>query len=162
MTFRRHPGAVFLVVLCASLPLWSGQQTPAPELLYTPTRVGTIPYRWSNGNAWLSLDSGAKVAYLVGLQEGIVLGVRESWQGLPAKSREEILRVAGNITVAGVTFGDLSEQIDAVYTDVQNLPIPIADVYLYASRKLKGEPEARLKEDLATLRKTYTTAPAPH
>ncbi|GEM_PF-2461409 len=162
MTFSRRPGAVLLAALCASLPMWSGQQTPQPDLLHTPARVGTIPYRWTNGNAWLSLDSGARVAYLVGLQEGIVLDVRENWQGLPAKSRDEIVRVAGNITVGGVTFGDLSEQIDAVYTDAQNLPIPIADAYLYALRKLKGEPEARLKQYLATLRKTYASPSAPH
>lgn len=157
----RWTATMVLVSILLGGALRARQQEAAPTDLYTAARIGTIPYRWTNGNAWHSLDASAKAAYLVGLQEGIVLSVRQNWDQFPAKDRSQLVKAAENMTLSGVTFANLSEQVDALYLDPQNLNIPVVDAYLYTVQKFRGSSEGQLKDYLEKLRKQYAGTTKP-
>jgi len=64
--------------------LWSfiavgllGQQ-PTEDETATWGRVGNILYHFSNGKAWKRLDLQARITLIEGLEEGIMLAVREA------------------------------------------------------------------------------------
>jgi len=142
-------------------PAQPTQANPAQNPLQTTGQVGKTNYRWTNGRAWQSLEDPAKVAMVAGIEQGLVLSVRENWDVVDAKDQPVLVKTAGRLTVGGVSFNDLVTRIDEVYMDVKNLQIPVVDAYMYALLKLKQAPKSELKGYLELLRKTYPPPPPP-
>ncbi len=131
---------------------------PPPANMQTQGKVGDTVYRWTNGRAWMSLNDGAKVAMVAGLEQGIILSVRENWNAVPKESQAEMVKTATRLTVGGFTFNQLVLQIDNFYLQPGDIDVPVVDAYVYALMKLKQASDGKLKDFADHLRKLY---PAP-
>lgn len=162
--------AILAALLCCA-PL-AAQQAPPGKLhaepltppdtsgLQTTGAVGDTNYMWTNGRAWMSLSDNAKVALVAGIEQGIILGVRDNWDGVPKPAQQEMVKTAARLTVGGFTFTQLAVSIDAFYLQKENLGIPVVDAYEYAMLELKKASKKELDRFLKQLRKTYNL-PAP-
>lgn len=155
---------VIAVFLCAaSLAAQNRSQSKGPIPLTPPNtpsmqttgKVGDTNYMWTNGHAWMALSDNAKVALVAGIEQGLILGVREDWEAVPKDARKDLVKTAARLTVGGFTFTQLAVQIDALYLQHANLGIPIVDAYEYALLELKKVPKKRRERFLERLRKTY-------
>jgi hypothetical protein len=133
---------------------------PAAEM-QTQGKVGDTYYRWTNGRAWLSLSDDSKVAMVAGIEQGLILSVRENWKAVPKPTQKVLVKTAGQLTVGGVTFDQMVLQIDDFYLMPGNINIPVVDAYLYAVMKLQKTPVDKLKDMVNRLRKTYPLPGAP-
>lgn len=154
-------GCVSLAAL-AGPPAAAAQEVqalnPPVNNMQTQGKVGKTSYRWTNGRAWLSLNDDAKVAMVAGIEQGIILSVRENWDAVSKQTQPELVKTATRLTVGGFTFNQLVLQIDNFYLLPGDIEVPVVDAYLYAMQKLKKAPEGELKDMVNRLRKTY---PAP-
>jgi len=154
-------GCVSLAAL-AGPPAAAAQQVqalnPPVSDMQTQGKVGKTSYQWTNGRAWLSLNDDSKVAMVAGIEQGIILSVRENWDAVSKEIRPVLVSTATRLTVGGFTFDQLVLQIDNFYLMPGDLKVPVVDAYLYALMKLKKTPEDKLKDMANRLRKTY---PAP-
>lgn len=159
-------GVVLLAALCGLAPAAAAQQVkelnPPPNPMQTQGKVGDTYYRWTNGRAWLSLGDNAKVAMVAGIEQGLILSVRENWGAVPKPTRQTLVKTAGQVTVGGITFNQLVLQIDNFYLMPGNLRVPVVDAYLYALSKLKGASKGKLEGMVKRLRKTYPMPPTPN
>jgi hypothetical protein len=157
-----------LALLLTGVPLaaQSGQNPPAQQKTAQPVppntrametlgKVGDTNYLWTNGRAWMSLPDNAKIALVAGIEQGIILSVRENWKVMPKHEQQELVKTAARLTVGGFTFRELAVDIDGLYLDQANLGIPIVDAYEYALLELKKAPKRRLRHFLDQLRKAY-------
>jgi hypothetical protein len=163
--------AAFLV--CAPLAARAAQNSPQRQAKVQPLtppdtsgmqtlgKVGETNYLWTNGRAWMALSDNAKIALVAGIEQGVILGVRENWDSLPKKDRQDLVNTAARLTVGRFTFTQLAVRIDALYLQRANLGIPIVDAYEYAVLELKKTPKGQLKDFLDQLRKTYHLPKAP-
>lgn len=160
---------VFLLLCFAPLAASAQQPSKAVPLnppsakaeagnLQTVGTVGDTSYAWTNGNGWQSMDDNGKVAMIVGLEQGLVLAVRENWDAVTAADQPILKKTAERVTVGGISFNDLVTKIDEVYIDANNSRIPVVDAYLYAVQELKNASPSDLKGYMKLLQKTY---PAP-
>ncbi len=157
--------AVIAVLLFCAAPLAAQNQaqsegpiplTPAnTAAMQTLGKVGDTNYMWTNGHAWMALSDNAKVALVAGIEQGLILGVREDWDAVSKNARKGLIKTAARLTVGGFTFTQLAVQIDALYLQRANLGIPIVDAYEYALLELKKVPKKRRERFLERLRKTY-------
>ena len=131
---------------------------PPTTDMQTQGKVGDTNYRWTNGRAWMSLNDDSKVAMVAGIEQGVILSVRENWGAVPKATQPELVKTATRLTVGGITFDQLVLQIDNFYLMPGDIEVPVVDAYLYALMKLKQTPEGQLKDLANRLRKTY---PAP-
>ncbi len=135
-------------------------QNTIPASMETLGTVGQTNYRWENGNVWISLSDNARIALVIGIEQGIVLSVRENWNAVPKAVQADLEETAGRLTVNQATFTQLAVSIDALYLQQANLGIPIVDAYEYALMALKNTPKDKLERFLDGLRQTYHL-PAP-
>jgi hypothetical protein len=129
--------------------------------LITVGRVGETRYGWTNGRAWFTLDDTSKAALVLGIEQGLILSVRENWDAMPKDAQPTLTDTAGRLTVNGVAFNQMVEQINEFYLDATNLDIPVVDVYEYVVMQAKKTPQADLDRFLENLRKTYHLAENP-
>jgi hypothetical protein len=162
-----------LAVAAATLapPTRAGQQqapaTPASPSqaaendhpLQSVGKVGESSYRWTNGWGWMTLGDDAKVSMVVGIEQGVVLSVRENWNAVPKGDQQTMVQTAARLTVGGVSFDQVVLEMDKLYLDPDNDLIPVVDAYLYGELKLKKTPEKQLNKLLDGLRKTYPQPP---
>jgi hypothetical protein len=132
-----------------------------PANLQTQGKVGDTVYRWTNGRAWMSLNDGAKIAMVAGLEQGIILSVRENWDSIPKASQAEMVKTATRLTVGGISFNQLVFEIDNFYLMPGDINIPVVDAYVYALMKLKQASDGKLKDFADHLRKLYPAPPEP-
>jgi hypothetical protein len=154
-------GCVCLSTFAGSPPAAAQQAqalNPPVTDMQTQGKVGKTAYLWTNGRAWLSLSDDSKVAMVAGIEQGIILSVRENWDAVSKQTQPELVKTATRLTVGGFTFDQLVLQIDNFYLMPGNIEVPVVDAYLYALMKLKKTPEDKLKDMVNHLRKTY---PAP-
>jgi hypothetical protein len=168
--------AAFLAVFVAGLvpaaraARQQGQTAPAapgsataPQVngrpMVTVGKVGQRTYGWTNGWAWMSLGDDAKISMVVGIEQGIVLSVRENWDAVPKNDQQTLVNTAERLTVGGVSFDQAVLDIDKLYLDPDNDQIPVVDAYLYVVLELKKTPDDQLKKFLDQLQKTYTPLP---
>lgn len=157
-----------LALLLAGMPLaaHAGQNPPAQQAKARPLmpktrametlgKVGNTNYLWTNGRAWMTLTDDAKIALVAGIEQGIILGVRENWKLMPKHEQKQLVKTATRLTVGGFTFRQLAVDIDGLYLNRANLGIPIVDAYEYALLELKKTPKRELARFLDQLRKTY-------
>lgn len=158
--------SAILAVFLWCVPL-AAQQVPAgqlhPERLTPPNtsgmqttgKVGATNYKWTNGRAWMTLSDNAKVALVAGIEQGVILSVRDNWDEVPKPAQQEMVKTATQLTVGGFTFTQLAVDIDAFYLTKDNRAIPVVDAYEYALLRLKKASKKQLKHFLENLRKTY-------
>jgi hypothetical protein len=142
------------------IPLNPPPANPADNPLQTVGHVGQTTYRWTNGRGWQTLEDPAKVAMVAGIEQGLILAVRENWDVVTPKDQPVLVKTATRLTVGGVSFNQMVTAIDEVYMDVKNVRIPVVDAYMYALMKMKNTPKDELEGYLELLRKTYPP-PAP-
>ncbi|MDE3135395.1 MAG: hypothetical protein KGL59_02370 [Acidobacteriota bacterium] len=170
MKFRRFvmpallAGCVSLAALGGPMPAAAQEVqalNPASNDMQTQGKVGDTAYRWTNGRAWMSLNDDAKVAMVAGLEQGIILSVRENWKAVPKESQQEITKTATRLTVGGFTFDQLVLQIDNFYLMPGDINVPVVDAYMFALTKLKKASDDQLKDLANHLRKLYPPPPMP-
>ncbi|HVC00187.1 MAG TPA: hypothetical protein VNJ12_12765 [Candidatus Dormibacteraeota bacterium] len=122
-------------------------------------KVGEKTYSWANGRAWMSLGDDAKVSMVVGIEQGVILSVRENWDAVPKGDQPVLVKTAERLTVNGVPFNQVVLEMDKLYIDSDNDLIPVVDAYLYVVLELKKTPPNQLKKFLNRLRKTYAPPP---
>jgi hypothetical protein len=140
-------------------PAGQAQSAQGGEPMQTTGKVGDRSYNWTNGWAWLALGDDAKVSMVVGIEQGIVLSVRENWSAVPAADQQTLTHTAERLTVSGFSFDQVVLDMDKVYLDPDNDFIPVVDVYLYTVMELKKTPSGELQKFLDGLRKTYQPPP---
>lgn len=157
-------GCVSLAALGGPLPAAAQEVqalNPPPTDLQTQGKVGDTFYRWTNGRAWMSLGDSAKVAMVAGLEQGIILSVRENWDFMPKQQQEEMKKTATRLTVGGFTFDQLVLQMDNFYLMPGDVNVPVVDAYVFALMKLKQASEGKLKDFANRMRKLYPPPPEP-
>lgn len=163
---------LMLLLACATLAAQNAStkqsaatsQNPATAGMETLGAVGQTSYLWENGNVWMSLTDDAKIALVIGIEQGIVLSVRENWNAVPKAAQPVLAETAGRLTVGKSTFTQLAVTIDALYLQQANLGIPIVDAYQYALLELKNTPPDKLQHFLDEVRQNYhlpTPPPLP-
>jgi hypothetical protein len=157
-------GCVSLAALAGPTPAAAQEAqslNPSASGMQTQGKVGDTAYRWTNGRAWMSLGDDAKVAMVAGLEQGIILSVRENWKGVPKESQQEMVKTATRLTVGGFTFNQLVLQIDNFYLMPGDVNVPVVDAYVFALMKLKQASDDQLKDFANHLRKLYPPPPKP-
>jgi hypothetical protein len=106
---------------------------------------------WTNGRAWSRLDAQSRIMFVNGIEEGIYLMTVD----LVGAAKSVAEANAANLTIKGFRMGDIADQITLVYKDSANIRIPVAYVYAYAIKKMKGASPSDLEVQLAHLRQTF-------
>jgi hypothetical protein len=106
----------------------------------------------ANGRAWKSLDPQSKVAWLVGIEDGVTLLFKELFD---EGNSEPTQRVLDAVTIPGFRQSDIAKQMDSFYSDSANVRIPVLEAYRYSLLKMKGKKASDLEEVLVGLRQTY-------
>ncbi len=152
----RHTNSVlFVAIILALLPHQVVAQTSDNEQR-TKGIVGQGRYSWANGRAWKVLDAQSRIAFLNGIEEGVFLLLRHSWEKTNLDAEKRLLeKEADQLTVKGFRFYDLVQQVDDFYRDSSNVRIPVVDAYIYTLRKLKGAKKQDLEDYAAELRSKY-------
>jgi hypothetical protein len=113
-----------------------------------------------DGNFWLSLDAPAKLAYLVGFYDGMLLGKDFSYWGL----EKAAISVVGTQTVtsfnnmtakymANVTTRQLADGLDAFYSEFRNRKILINNAVWLVANQIAGTPKATVDQMIETFRR---------
>jgi hypothetical protein len=104
-----------------------------------------------NGRAWKEFGNDAKVSWVVGFDEGIFDGVSRSAR---PKSEDELNRLCGPLMIPkGFPYATLASEIDKLYENAANLPIPIPWAFDWTIAKIKNAAsDDELQRHLATLR----------
>lgn len=103
------------------------------------------------GRFWQLLPDMAKLMYVQGAKDGIVLA-----SAVDLTLGSKILR---QLDAQGFFPGDYVKELDMLYQDRENLPIPLPFAYQYCAQKLKGElTKQQLEEQLMQLRKMTARA----
>ncbi|MBL7131292.1 MAG: hypothetical protein ISS45_07835 [Candidatus Omnitrophica bacterium] len=117
-----------------------------------------------NGRLWQNIEDGqAKIYYLKGIEEGILLQTKNSFNQAMADylvSDREIYEKINNtlnkayemLTVKGYRLSEIASMIDDFYEDKANIKIPISDAYEYTIYKLQGATPEELEKFLSACR----------
>jgi hypothetical protein len=146
----------FLALVLLAIPTAIAGQRPTEQ---ESTTTGVITdhsrYHWSNGKAWKTLDGQSKIMQVEGIENGMMLLLRESYPRLSASDRSTLETAIDRLTISGFRMSDIVEQIDDFYSDSSNARIPISDAYEYAMKKMHGSNQRELGDYVARLRATY-------
>jgi hypothetical protein len=101
-----------------------------------------------NGRAWTkSMSQPEKLMYTEGIKEGMQIATSY----LDGDERHRVLEA---VQAKGFSPRDYVRELDALYQDRENLPIPITTAYMWVNLKLKGElSKQELQRKLMELRK---------
>jgi hypothetical protein len=105
-----------------------------------------MSYGRPNGRFYLKRHAQARIDLLYGIEQGIMLLGDEN-----LISRETIDRYG----LKGFLFSDFMDQMDRLYQDKANIRIPISYAYVYAVRRLRGDPPQEIEDFLAQQRKRF-------
>jgi hypothetical protein len=112
-------------------------------------------YLFSNGKAWRALDAKSKITELEGIEQGMMMLVRETYPRLSPADRALLDEEPLKLMVKGFRMSDVAEQLDAYYKDSSNLRVPIAEAYKYSILKMRGARQKELDDLAASLRSKY-------
>ena len=125
--------AILIVALLSTSSFGQGQR-PGNVLVMT-------------GRAWVILPELNKLTYIQGLKDGIMIAATY----LDGEERNLIIDTA---QAKGFFPGDYVKELDSLYRDRENLPIPMPFAYQYVNLKLKGTAtKEELERKLVELRK---------
>ena len=125
---------MLLLILCGTVGPCSGQ-----ENLYTTGGM-------FNGRMWLQFDDAARSAYVLGVRDGISLGVAQFSQ---APNYSEVQQRF----FAKIVIQEMVDEISALYKDRENTRIPLSLAFDYCTKKLRGtSTKADLERELIRLR----------
>jgi hypothetical protein len=103
-----------------------------------------------NGRAWKEMGD-SKVLWVIGFNEGIFDGVSRIAK---PKSEAELNKLCeGMMAPRNVNFAVVASEIDKLYEDDSNLPIPIAWAFDWTITKTGGATPNELQRQLANLRR---------
>ena len=123
-----------LVLLLAFVAAFCVAQTQSP------TTGGML-----NGRAWQTSPREARIMYIHGIQDGLVLAA-----ALIA-SKPDATRLVRH-TAAEFRPSDYIDEINAFYQEKSNESIPIFYAWEYINTKFKGAPQRQLDELMQTFR----------
>jgi hypothetical protein len=100
------------------------------------------------GRAWTkSMSQQQKLMFTEGIKEGMLIAT----SCLDGNERHRVLE---EVQAKGFSPRDYVKELDALYLDRENLPIPITTAYMWVNLKLKGElSKQELERKLLELRK---------
>ncbi len=128
---------------------------PQPNPMQTTGKVGNFSYGWTNGKGWMSLSDDAKVAMVAGIEQGIILSVRENWDAVGKANQQVLTDTASRLTVNGYTFEQMVIEVDKFYLQPGMAEVPVVDAYTYSLMELKQASKADLDRLADRLRKAY-------
>ncbi len=135
---------------------------PQPNPMQSTGKVGDFSYGWTNGKGWMSLPDDAKVAMIAGIEQGVILSVRENWDAVGKANQQVLTNTAERLTVSGYTFDGMVLEVDKFYLQPGMAEVPVVDAYTYALMELKQASKEELDQFADRLRKTYPMPkPAP-
>jgi len=104
-----------------------------------------------NGRYWEALSYPAKLAYLYGFRQGVLVGVAQLGGGKTFSPK--MAEVINSFQAAGFTYDDHVKELDRLYADRENIRIPIGQALQYCAIKLRGRStKAQLEQLLIRLR----------
>jgi hypothetical protein len=97
-----------------------------------------------NGRFWQHLEPMAKIAFIIGLQEGIGIGAATTADG--DKSIKTYFEKAAN-------YGEIIAGVDRLYQEPENAALPVFWVLEVFTMKVRGASQGEIDTKLATYRK---------
>jgi hypothetical protein len=98
------------------------------------------------GRLWLALPENSKLMYISGMQDGMMMAA--AW--VDAVAQQKIL----SAKPSGFFPGDYMKELDALYKDTENLPLPLPVAYGWCNLKLIGTlTKAELEQRLIQMRR---------
>ena len=109
---------------------------------------GADTFTTFTGRAWTkSMSQQQKLMYTEGIKEGMLIATSY----LDGQERRRVLE---EVQAKGFSPRDYVRELDTLYQDRENLPIPITTAYMWVNLKLKGElSKQELERKLMELRK---------
>ncbi|MBI2680759.1 MAG: hypothetical protein HYX25_07110 [Candidatus Solibacter usitatus] len=109
---------------------------------------GSESFTTFTGRVWTkSMSLQQKLMFTEGIKEGMLIATSY----LDGNERHRVLE---EVQAKGFSPRDYVKELDALYLDRQNLPIPITTAYMWVNLKLKGEvSKQELERKLLELRK---------
>jgi len=109
---------------------------------------GADTFTTFTGRAWTkSMSQQQKLMYTEGIKEGVLIATSY----LDGQERRRVLE---EVQAKGFSPRDYVRELDTLYQDRENLPIPITTAYMWVNLKLKGElSKQELDRKLMELRK---------
>ncbi len=143
----------WIVVVAILLQQWA---YASEEEQQTSINVGDYQYRATNGRVWKKLDIQAKITFLVGLEQALVmLPLQMQAEKRADKSIRDAQASGSSLMIAGFRQSDFVSQVDSFYADTANIRVPVIEVYRYVVQKMKGATPEELVNSAATLRRIY-------
>ena len=115
-----------------------------------------------DGNWWRARPRATKLAYLVGFFDGMELGERFSYWGLPQKDGK-MNPATGDIGesydkmysqyIKNVTSGQMVDGVDKFYEDYRNRSIRIYDALWIVANMISGKSDAEMQTMIESFRK---------
>ena len=94
---------------------------------------GSESFTTFSGRAWTkSMSQQQKLMFTEGIKEGMLIATSY----LDGNERHRVLE---EVQAKGFSPRDYVKELDALYLDRENLPIPITTAYMWVNLKLKGE-----------------------
>jgi hypothetical protein len=97
------------------------------------TEQTTVPLL--TGRAWELMPEATKIAYLEGVRNGIVIAANN----MPDNLRKVGFTLVEDNLAKRFTNDDYRNELDTLYRDRENVPIPVILGYQYVTVKLKGQ-----------------------
>jgi len=119
-------------------PAYQAQENGEQETRTWAAVSDHTDYLFSNGKAWRALDAKSKITELEGIEQGMMMLVRETYPRLSPADRALLDEEPLKLMVKGFRMSDVAEQLDAYYKDSSNLRVPIAEAYKYSILKMRG------------------------
>jgi hypothetical protein len=123
----------FVVFVGLSLTAYA-QLAPSPD----------VTNGFTNGRLWQKLDAGEKVFFLVGCQDALLLG--------SMTVTGDYTKIPEQLKWPELTPIEISKELDLLYSEGANGPIPIIFAVRYVRRKAAGDTPDQLQQLLASLR----------
>ena len=147
--------AVFFFIAPALAQQMPQALNPQPNPMQSTGKVGDFSYGWTNGKGWMSLPDDAKVAMIAGIEQGLILSVRENWDAVGKANQKVMTDTAARLTVSGYTFTQVVLEVDKFYLRPGMAEVPVVDAYIYALMDLKQTSKEDLEHYVERMRATY-------
>jgi hypothetical protein len=100
---------------------------------------------FTNGRLWQKLDAGEKVFFLVGCQDALLLG--------SMTVTGDYTKIPEQLKWPELTPTEVSKELDLLYSEGANGPIPMIFALRYVRHKAAGDTPDQLQQLLASLRR---------
>jgi len=141
---KNHSGRCFLVAFSVCL-------------FVSPSIGQTLTGGQINGRGWKALGK-AKVAYLMGLQDGLAAGLIQGSfaKGGQGITSEEFQTEFFKVIPYKSNLDELISEIDSFYEEAANVLIPVRGAVEWVAEKINGASPARLQAQITKIRQLYT------